>query len=58
MKEPVIKLVKMALGALTLAGALSLGLVQAHAESTPMESQSRHWINSVECGTEQNARLN
>lgn len=58
MKEPAIKLAKTALGALTLVGALSLGWVQAHAASTPMEPQSRHWINSVECETEQNARLN
>jgi hypothetical protein len=53
-KERTIKL-KMAVGALVMAGALSLGVVQANA-ATPMETDSRHWANSVECGTEQDAR--
>jgi hypothetical protein len=57
-KERTIKLVKMAVGALALAGALSLGSVQANAASASMETESRHWANSVECETEQNARLN
>lgn len=43
---------------LVLAGALSLGMVQANAASTPLETNSRHWVNSVECETGQNARLN
>lgn len=50
----------MTLGALLIAfaGAVFFGLTQANAAPAPVETQSRHWINWVECETERNARLN
>jgi hypothetical protein len=50
----------MMLGSLLVVAAVATGpgLVQANAAPAPVETSSRHWVDSVDCGTEQNARLN